>query len=199
MFYTLISKLPIISNNSNRKFLKVFILGSVLYVLLHYWLHSDTRPEFVEKLKGYLYFVMLVDMCVGWWFSRPTIESDDDAGEKKYTPDERNDIMKNLDEMRKMQMMRQQMMAPPVTDVTHEKHESDEKKSSHSPFVKRNNAESDKPEKSKPKEDTTSSSHSKNQRKHVTTDSPKKAQPKASKKNKESETPFPIFMGQDEE
>lgn len=197
MFYTLISKLPIFSNNSNRKFLKVFILGSVLYVLLHYWLYSDVRFEFLEKLKGYIYYVMLVDMCVAWWFSRPTIESDDDCDDKNYSPEKRADIMKNLDEMRQMQMMRQQLVAPPITDMSPEKQESDEKKSTHSPFVKRN--DQDKVEKSKAKEDDTSSSHSKQKKKKITTESPKKIVPKGGKKVKESETPFPIFMGQDEE
>lgn len=185
MFYTLISKLPILSNQSNRKFLKVFILGSVMYLLLHYWLYSDVRFEFLEKLKGYIYYVMCVDMCVGWWFSRA--EPEEESEDKSYTPEQRADIMNNLQEMRKMQLARQQMMQ------IENKNDQADKVSTQTPFVKKD-AEKSKDQKEKEKD---SSSHNSKTKKH-STETPKKTNEKTKGKEKESDTQFPVFMGNDE-
>lgn len=186
MFYTLISKLPIISNKSNRKFLKVFILGSVLYLLLHYWLYLDARAEFIEKLKGYIYYVMAVDLCVGWWFSRVSEEDNDDADtEKEYTPEQRADIMKSLQEMRKMQAMRQQALMQPSEQP------EDDKKSDHSPFVKK--VEGDRSKERDNEKTKESSSHNSKTKKHTT-----HSEPISKPKEKESDTQFPVFMGNDE-
>ena len=44
MFFTIISRLPIINTDTtNRKYFKMFIAGAVLYIVLHYYLFSNSK------------------------------------------------------------------------------------------------------------------------------------------------------------
>ena len=66
MFYTLISQTPFINNDiSSKKILKLFLIGSVLYILLHYYLFSAPRG-FLDKYKRYIYYVMAIDFVTAY-------------------------------------------------------------------------------------------------------------------------------------
>lgn len=66
MFYTLISQTPFINNDiSSKKILKLFLIGSILYILLHYYLFSAPRG-FLDKYKRYIYYVMAIDFVTAF-------------------------------------------------------------------------------------------------------------------------------------
>ena len=60
MFYTLVSRTIITKISTSRDYLYIFILGSVLYVLLHWYLHMEERNGIVEKVREYLYYAMVI-------------------------------------------------------------------------------------------------------------------------------------------
>jgi hypothetical protein len=115
MFYTIASKIPYISNvKPNNKFLTIFILGSLLYIFLHYYLYSKSRGQFPDKIKGYLYYIMGIDLIIAYviskYFSNSTdLESDQTdtnnsdnnivthkKGNMNYTGSEREQINRNI-------------------------------------------------------------------------------------------------------
>lgn len=64
MFYTIISRIPHFTNDTSKnKFLKIFIVGSVLYILIHYYLNIQVRAEILEKTKKYVYYILPVDLA----------------------------------------------------------------------------------------------------------------------------------------
>jgi hypothetical protein len=74
MFYTIISKLPFISSDkSSRKFFKIFVFGSLLYILLHYYLFANAQEGILDMVKTYIYYAMVADLVTAYaletWFS----------------------------------------------------------------------------------------------------------------------------------
>lgn len=65
MFYIISTRLPLVySDTTNRKFLKIFILGSILYVCIHYYLHLEARNGFMDTLKSKLLMIMAGDFLI---------------------------------------------------------------------------------------------------------------------------------------
>ena len=59
MFYILDSRLPMVySDPKKTKYLKLFVIGSILYLFVHYYLFLDTRVFLFELLKGKFYFFL---------------------------------------------------------------------------------------------------------------------------------------------
>jgi DNA segregation ATPase FtsK/SpoIIIE-like protein len=79
MVYTIISKLPFItSDKSNRRFFKIFVFGSLIYILLHYYLFQKDQEGILDSVKTYLYYAMAIDFCVAYtldqWMGSPQDE-----------------------------------------------------------------------------------------------------------------------------
>ena len=104
MFYTLISKL--VSRESLSLF-KVFLFGSILYILLHYYLYSFNTITFLDQYKSYLYYVVLLDLGVSYYMIKSSKhsshKSSNEDSEKKYSKEKTDEINKTLDELRKLQ------------------------------------------------------------------------------------------------
>lgn len=97
MFYTIASKIPILSGKNN--FLTVFLLGSLAYVLLHYYLWANQQIDIVEKAKVYLYYVIFVDLAIAYFLSRGG--PDDTDEEKPYTTKEKKEVENDLLDLKK--------------------------------------------------------------------------------------------------
>jgi len=111
MFYTIISRLPIVqSDSSSRRYFKIFLYGSVVYLLLHYYLFSSERASFLEKLKSYIYYIMALDFIVACAWTKLTGIVQEDVEEEKVSHEDKESIMKNIEELRRMQLMRQQAL-----------------------------------------------------------------------------------------
>ncbi len=71
MFYIISSRIPLISSdNTNRKYFKLFVTGSIFYVLIHYYLNKDVRFGLVEKFRKFIYQVMAVDLAIACILSK---------------------------------------------------------------------------------------------------------------------------------
>jgi hypothetical protein len=118
MFYTIVSRIPFILNDkSNSKLLKIFILGSVLYILLHYWLNRNSRGSLIDKYKGYLYYIMMVDFTVSYFLlklSKPIVETNEEEEEEENSIKQKQLLLnqmqqyKQMEEMQKLQQLQAQ-------------------------------------------------------------------------------------------
>ena len=62
MFYFLVSKIPIINNpNDEHNLFKVFVVGTILYLILHVYLFSHPTSNFVNNYGKYLYMIWAGD------------------------------------------------------------------------------------------------------------------------------------------
>jgi len=81
------------------------------YILLHYYLYSnDTSGSMMDKLKGYLYYIMVIDFIVAYFMSRYSGSDEEDdvenpKGGQNYTNEQREQMMRNIDDLKRMQMI----------------------------------------------------------------------------------------------
>jgi hypothetical protein len=200
MFFSLASKLPFItSDNSDKKLLKVFVLGAVFYVMLHYYLFSGKRMEILDKFKNYIYYVMPIDLALAYFLCKTSIvedktkENNEENGDMSH--EQQAEVMKNIEDMRRMQFMRQQAMMAQT------------KTSQNSPFVKKDEAKSSSSDKQhkNAQDGRQNEQHNKQNKQDEQYDEEniqhvEKAQQKNKKTvKKESDTSFPVYNGEDEE
>lgn len=63
MFYFFVSKIPVINNpNDEHRLFKVFIVGSILYLILHAYFFSSPNSDFMDKYGKYLYYIWAGDL-----------------------------------------------------------------------------------------------------------------------------------------
>jgi hypothetical protein len=117
MFYIIASRIPLVySDTTNRKFLKIFILGSLLYICIHYYLHLEVRSGIIDKIKSKLLFVMAGDFAIACALAKflspivttPADGDSEDNDKPKYLANEKERIMKELEERRKAELLRNQ-------------------------------------------------------------------------------------------
>lgn len=66
MFYFVVSRIPIISNIEEGKFFRIFIIGTICYIILHAFLYSNynTGSEFIQNNRSYLYYLWGADLAL---------------------------------------------------------------------------------------------------------------------------------------
>lgn len=66
MFYFIVNRLPIISNVEDGKFLRIFIIGTICYIILHAFLYSNynSGSELIERYRSYLYYIWAADLAL---------------------------------------------------------------------------------------------------------------------------------------
>lgn len=99
MFYTIASKIPFISGGKNG-FLTIFILGSLAYVILHYYLWSSPQLDIVDKMKSYMYYLIFIDLAIAYFLSRGYV-SNDEQEEGGYSNEEKKEIEDSIMELKK--------------------------------------------------------------------------------------------------
>jgi hypothetical protein len=85
MFYYLISKLPIFHGN-NRRF-KIFVLGTIFYIIAHAYLHSKLNESniFISKYRNYLYYLFGIDCVLTFVVSKEPEEIQEEEEEDNQT------------------------------------------------------------------------------------------------------------------
>ena len=147
MFYTLASKISAVSGNS---ILRVFIFGSVLYVLLHYYINTSPNLFIFSLFIKYLYYLMAIDFAMAYFI----IKSKKTANLVSSSVDEQDDktkeeIENNIQELRNMQMMdiqrrkiaemqQQQILLNKNNNKDDKDADDDDEKSQKSPFLTKN-------------------------------------------------------------
>ncbi len=192
MFYTLASRLPyIVNDNSNSKFLKIFILGSVLYVLLHYYLFSANRGDMMNMVKQYLYYAMVADLGIAYALIKLFGGTSEQVNKNEYSKDEMEEIQKQMqlararayqEEIIKRQLIEQKKENEQKQDneKDDEKDDDAEEYSNKSPFKKKG-------------KNNTSSSSSSSSEKEKEKDKKRIKNKKTSDQKEESDTHLPIY------
>lgn len=187
MLFTLISKLPFMeSDNSKKKIFKIFVMGSVLYIMLHYYLHSSVQNELLLKFRQYLYYAMGVDFAVAWFLSSKSKPQQSEEDERAYSPEDMQMIQ--MQQMQRAQVYQQDMQRRQMMGQQGFGSEDDENMGTNrSPFKKMTK-----------KEEINDKKNSSEKEKTPRKDSPKKEEVrKRSEKsdNEGTDTCMPVFMG----
>jgi hypothetical protein len=107
MFYTIVSRIPYIISTNSKKFFKIFLLGSILYILVHYYLFSGVYNAVFEAIKHYLYYIMGADLIVAFIWSKLSRKSPDtntiEFVKDNKDKDNDNDVMKQIAELKALQ------------------------------------------------------------------------------------------------
>ena len=150
MFYIITSRIPLISHdNTNRKYFKLFVLGSAIYAVVHYYLYKELRAGFIEKIKKFLYHVMVIDFIIAsvllkyLKIANPEEENEDVVTDKKQAPHQSNEsedrarnarLNAELEEQRRLfleqhqqRMLEQRMLEQNRLRLLEQKRELDEK------------------------------------------------------------------------
>lgn len=66
MFYFIVSRIPMISNVDEGKFLRIFMIGTICYVILHAFLYSkyNENIDFITNYRSYLYYLWAADIVL---------------------------------------------------------------------------------------------------------------------------------------
>ncbi len=121
MFYTLASKLLIKKGTTSRDYFYVFLMGSIGYIIVHWYLHMDKQDGIMEKIKDYLYGLMLADIVTAGILIKlyPAAEGDSEEDsntssnkeQSELTPEQKKLIMQRAQEARKLQQAHAQTQA----------------------------------------------------------------------------------------
>lgn len=119
MFYTLVSRSLITKINSSRDYLNIFLVGSIGYVILHWYLYSEKKEGIMEKIREYLYYLMVVDIITSYVLvtfypsksDKKTIESEDQIDvsqppQLQLTPEQRQLIMQRMQNSKRLQQQK---------------------------------------------------------------------------------------------
>lgn len=109
MFFIIASRIPIISADStNRKYFKLFVVGALLYTIVHYYLHSKLRDGALEKLRTNMYYIMAIDYTIACVLLKyvkvikpDEIENDNESEENKTV--DKKDNASELEKLREEQ------------------------------------------------------------------------------------------------
>lgn len=95
MFYSLISKIPYLTESvKDYRMFKVFLVGSVLYLVLHYFLYSGYMVNI--NYKWLIYPIMIIDFSIAYWLLSAV--NSKEQGER-----ERREIARDLETLRMLQ------------------------------------------------------------------------------------------------
>jgi hypothetical protein len=202
MFYTLASKIPFIqSDKSKRKILKIFIIGSVLYILLHYYLHSVPASGVIDTIKQYLYYIMPADFVLSYFLLGKTdVNEGSDGDDVNESNPEGGYSQKQLKEIQAIQSQReyeyqQEMQRRHMLMVQQKEREDDRALFKKKEVVINNEKKSSSDKERSPKKE-----EKKEDRKEETKENKKEDKKEEKKKERRSEeegtdTCIPVYMG----
>ncbi|ARF09183.1 hypothetical protein Catovirus_2_132 [Catovirus CTV1] len=117
MFYFIVSRIPIISSVEEGKFMRIFIIGTICYLILHAFLYSayNDGSELIQNYRSYLYYLWGIDLALtgilikffgsrGEEIEYDDSETDNDNQVTNNVPDNKmsqEEIKKKLEEIKK--------------------------------------------------------------------------------------------------
>jgi hypothetical protein len=199
MFYSLGTRISYITENKQGNvLLRVFIFGSLLYLILHYYLYIDRRWEAVDKMKHYLYYVMFVDFVISYllikWNSPSKQSTDEEEQKDIMTNEQLEEIERNYRELRELRKQISPTPAETYRNKVEQKEEEEKEEktvsisaSQKSPFMTRDEISENKKEKEKKEE--TESKHDKKKKDKL------KKKEKTTEQDNITDTNIPLFVG----
>lgn len=144
MFYTLVSRSFITNINCSRDYMNIFLIGSVGYIILHWYLYSEKKEGITEKIREYLYYMMVIDIVTSYvlvtFYPSKSSKHIDNSDEQKNiahspsqsqpSPEERQLMMQRMQNMKRLQQQKIKESMQKENDVTGEREQgSPEQKS----------------------------------------------------------------------
>lgn len=170
MFFSLVNKIPFIEcDTSKRKLLKIFIIGAVMYVILHYYMITK-QNVMTNKIMKYLYYVVLIDLGIAYFLSKKNTAKNNTQQQNQYSPEQLKAI-----QMQRMLQLQQMQLQQAQQQLLQQEQPPQEEKSEHKGLFK-------KKEEKKEEEEEEQKEQAKETKKKVVEKS-------------DTETCLPIYMG----
>jgi heme/copper-type cytochrome/quinol oxidase subunit 4 len=107
MFYFIVNKL-LSSITDESKTIKVIIIASICYIILHAYLfsHMNENNEMIQKFKNYIYYMFLIDASLTglyiWMYDNTDTDTDTDNEKHNNITTDKSEIKKsNLSDIHK--------------------------------------------------------------------------------------------------
>ena len=132
MFYTLASKFLIKKTGNETDYLYIYVVGSVCYILLHWFLYTKNYASdtLIGKCVSYFYYIVALDMAVAYTLYQMTSinpkRTNNEPNNTNNTNNEENSVpsgrfppmspeqkelfLRRMHEARRFQQIQQQMM-----------------------------------------------------------------------------------------
>lgn len=110
MFYTLTSQFLLKNSGGDKDFLYVFLIGSAMYIAIHWYLHMNEMDGFLGKIKEYLYYLLVVDLVACYTLFKLTpvnVQKENEQQITELTVEEKRTILQKMQEAKRMQQLRQ--------------------------------------------------------------------------------------------
>lgn len=108
MFYFIISKIPMISKIKEDKLFKIFIIGTICYIIIHTFLYSNYNTfEYGINYRQYIYYLWCFDLILTGIIVKLFSNSNDDLDEEITESSSSNnkilddDLKKKVEEVKK--------------------------------------------------------------------------------------------------
>ena len=120
MFYYIVSKIPLIAGiTDDTKLFKIFVIGTICYIILHAFLFSSIgeQIEIIQKYRNYMYYLWAADLLVTGGLNKfnepkPEISDNDnkfiDSDSEDSDSDVSDDTISPSLKQRQLAMIRQQ-------------------------------------------------------------------------------------------
>jgi hypothetical protein len=154
MFYILTSKF-LIKKQCERDYLYIFIVGSIFYILIHWYLNKEIRGGTVDKIRNWIYAIMALDAALTYFITKifqNNVKVEDEDEETNTRKDEglsqekKQLMIKKLEQAKKLQQLKMMNEKIPQKDIA-------EKKSIFSKSSERDDSSSSESKQEKPKGD----------------------------------------------
>ena len=194
MFYFIVSRLPIISNVEDGKLFRVFIIGTICYIILHAFLYSgyNEKSEFIKKYRSYFYYMWGADLALTGIIIKIF------GGSQDNDDDDEEELNLQYKEVNSVQRMSQDEIKRKLEEI--KKYESEMnnqesfQNSSPSPFIKKDQGTKKSIELNKPENNSIVRSKNTEQSNYINQNkSVEKENIQAEKEVKYSDTDIPIY------
>jgi hypothetical protein len=128
MLYTIISRIPVFVNDkTSKKYAKIFMIGAICYIIIHYLLFAFCKGDLAGKLKNYIYYIIIVDAGIAYLLDKLlniTDEEDNSHFVKKINKTTEESETKKKHE--NSDMKKQNKNEKPEKNIEHEEHDDAE-------------------------------------------------------------------------
>jgi len=114
MFFTLISNTLFRKITTSKEYLYIFIIGAICYSIVHWYLHSKQQEGIAEKIRQYLYYVMICDVIATVAIKKfypvkesKKVEHHEETNKDELTKEQQQEIIQRMMIVRKQQELLQ--------------------------------------------------------------------------------------------
>lgn len=117
MFYTLTTKFVIKKGYCDKDYIYIYVIGSIGYIALHWYLHTKQREGIVGKITQYFYYLLAVDAIIAFSMYNYYVDPEKDTTQGNEYPhpplttEQKKLLMQRMQNMRNIQQQRMREIA----------------------------------------------------------------------------------------